>query len=295
MAPIGHGYGSEFHLLRYLGRHRNKLNERVNELLGAEEVFWLDFNSKEDEKYYDINVNLDSGARIEVKLPDEELTGINFLSAKELGYACTPTWVKQRINDDNAKLVNPKLNWKGYWPTGRGIMNWDSIALAKKADKSIWLLCEAKAHTKEIISKCNAKDPDSIKLIHDAFEDIASKLLLFKVQNDWENKYYQFANRLAVLHFLMQNDIDANLLFIYFMGDLMKRYDLNDNEENQVSSNTDISPTDKNGWDIYLKMLHDAFNLEEKRIKSKFEMYELIRKADGGSIGVYELFLPVVA
>ncbi|MBI4293821.1 MAG: hypothetical protein HY661_20290, partial [Betaproteobacteria bacterium] len=30
-----HAYGSEFHLLRYLGRHRNHLNKQIVALLGC--------------------------------------------------------------------------------------------------------------------------------------------------------------------------------------------------------------------------------------------------------------------
>jgi hypothetical protein len=35
----------------------------------------------------------------------------------------------------------------------------------------------------------------------------------------WIHSYYQYANRLAILDFLRQNDIDACLVFIYFTGD----------------------------------------------------------------------------
>ncbi len=37
--------------------------------------------------------------------------------------------------------------------------------------------------------------------------------------SDWSQPYYQFCNRLAVLHFLIRNGIGARLLFIYFHGD----------------------------------------------------------------------------
>lgn len=43
MAKFGNGYGSECHLLRYLGRHRKRLDAAVCEVTGATGVHWLDF------------------------------------------------------------------------------------------------------------------------------------------------------------------------------------------------------------------------------------------------------------
>lgn len=44
MAEMGAGYGSECHLLRYLGRHRNRFDYLIREKIGAEAVRWLDFH-----------------------------------------------------------------------------------------------------------------------------------------------------------------------------------------------------------------------------------------------------------
>src|SRR5690348_14631823 len=43
VGKIGYGYGSEFHLLRYLGRHRHCLNRRIEEKSGGKVRDWLDF------------------------------------------------------------------------------------------------------------------------------------------------------------------------------------------------------------------------------------------------------------
>jgi hypothetical protein len=43
MAEMGNGYGSECHLLRYLGRHRTELDKRVREETGGQHVEWLDY------------------------------------------------------------------------------------------------------------------------------------------------------------------------------------------------------------------------------------------------------------
>jgi hypothetical protein len=42
MGEIGYGYGSEWHLLRYPGYHRNTLNDGVLQATGGSEVEWLD-------------------------------------------------------------------------------------------------------------------------------------------------------------------------------------------------------------------------------------------------------------
>ena len=39
MAQIGYGYGSEFQLLRFMGRHRKKLKEIIVKTIGEEEEF----------------------------------------------------------------------------------------------------------------------------------------------------------------------------------------------------------------------------------------------------------------
>lgn len=36
---------------------------------------------------------------------------------------------------------------------------------------------------------------------------------------DWLKGYYQYANRVAALHFLIEHGVPARLLFIYFTGD----------------------------------------------------------------------------
>ena len=44
MAQIGHCYGSEYHLMRFLGHHRDLLDERI--MKGLQEygkIHWLDF------------------------------------------------------------------------------------------------------------------------------------------------------------------------------------------------------------------------------------------------------------
>ncbi len=65
MSKIGYGYGSEWHLLRYLGYHRALLSQKVGEALGAGSVEWLDFPFAKD------------GAPLQ---DDREFRGLEFLS-----------------------------------------------------------------------------------------------------------------------------------------------------------------------------------------------------------------------
>ncbi len=47
MGDMRFGYGSEWHLLRFLGRHRNYLNQQILKVMGSEgccRIEWLDFN-----------------------------------------------------------------------------------------------------------------------------------------------------------------------------------------------------------------------------------------------------------
>jgi hypothetical protein len=43
MGKIGYGYGSEWHLLRYLGYHRDYLQNSILQITGGSHIQWLDF------------------------------------------------------------------------------------------------------------------------------------------------------------------------------------------------------------------------------------------------------------
>ena len=64
MAKIGHGYGSESHLLRWMGRHRNLFDQYVSKSVGrlGSPIHWLDFNFAPNNPW-----------------PDSELKGLEFL------------------------------------------------------------------------------------------------------------------------------------------------------------------------------------------------------------------------
>lgn len=106
MGTIGYGYGSEWHLLSYLGRHRDELNDCVKKETGAIAVEWLDFPRRETNRS-----------------ADAEWKGLDFIDDVEVQKA-----------------------WGSFWPQHSGIQNWDAVARLEVDGKREWLLVEAKAH-----------------------------------------------------------------------------------------------------------------------------------------------------
>ena len=164
MGKIGCGYGSEWHLLRYLGYHRQELNDEILSKTGGEKIHWLDFKfSKSDEPL----------------MADRELKGVEFLNS--------------HVNEF----------WRNYWPQRGNVHNWDAVGQLFIDGKREWLLVEAKAHVGELKRKCGASSPNSIKKISDAMEGAMKSFDVKDVVVDkWLSPYYQFCNRLTMLHFL---------------------------------------------------------------------------------------------
>lgn len=101
-----------------------------------------------------------------------------------------------------------------FWPR-RG-PQWDGLGVL--SDGTV-LLLEAKAHIPEVMSHMSAMSPKSIAQIRKAF-DITRRALGVKSPNSWETPFYQYANRIAHLHFL--KDIcgaKTRLVFVGFTGD----------------------------------------------------------------------------
>lgn len=179
MADIGNGYGSEWHLLRWLGRHRQELDKRVLAATGGERVEWLDF------RFDDQNGG------------DRELRGVEFLPA-----------------DHKARVA-----WSTFWPTKGNAQNWDAIGRVWRGDSAEWLLVEAKAHLDELASTCGAdREKGGFPLIVETLKQTKQRLGIANGA-DWLTGYYQYANRLAVLDFLNRHDEPSRLLLVYFTGD----------------------------------------------------------------------------
>ena len=81
-----------------------------------------------------------------------------------------------------------------------------------------WLLVEAKAHIGEMQSDCEATEKGGLLTIRSTLADLKRDLGV-PAERDWLVRYYQVANRLAILNLLTRNKAPARLLFIYFVGD----------------------------------------------------------------------------
>lgn len=179
MGTLGRGYGSEWHLIAYLARHRGSLDREVRSITGADDVEWLDCPT---------NAGTEG-------LRDAEWKGLDFVEDAVIQQA-----------------------WRQFWPQGAGIHNWDAVARLRLDGQAEWLLVEAKAHSAELVSNCGAKSRTSLVQIDAALAQTKTALGV-AARHDWLTMYYQFSNRLAALHFLRSQGIPARLLFIYFTGD----------------------------------------------------------------------------
>lgn len=101
-----------------------------------------------------------------------------------------------------------------FWP--RGGPRWDGLA---KSSSNKCVLVEAKAYIEEGVQLggSRAKSLSSIKKISEALER-SKQAYAASLDADWESHspFYQYINRLAHLHFLVSNNVDAYLLFLYF-------------------------------------------------------------------------------
>ena len=181
MAHMGNGYGSEFHLLRFLGRHRKCLDTRVKDATGAQSVDWLDcpFKPKPNPPSW-----------------DSEWERLDFLPECSVA----------------------RKGWERFWPTSGGQHNWDAVGRILVKDRREWLLVEAKSYPGELKTSCGAKEDNGRPKIRKAFNQTKNALGISTCA-DWLKGYYQYANRIVALYFMMQNSEPGRLLLVYFCGD----------------------------------------------------------------------------
>lgn len=194
MGTIGYTYGSEWHLLRFLGYHRDAFNRAIEEAVpGSMIIDWLGTGFETSPSAID---------REPPRFLDREFEGIGFLPPAE----------RDRLH--------PSLN--EFWPTTGSLPNWDAVGQIRAGGEDAWLLVEAKSHLGEIRSSCGAK-PETQgggrdKIIR-AFRHVQDELGIAVGPDAWLSPYYQFCNRLAFLHFLTTHGVPARLMFLYFCGD----------------------------------------------------------------------------
>lgn len=142
------------------------------------------------------------------KLPQE--LQINWLSP------VPPNYVEYSDEDflDVLGLSRDAIRLHDFWP--KGGPHWDG--LGRGTDGSIFLI-EAKAHIGEIVSSpCDAEGEARSRITAQLERNKAS--LHAKKDIDWTAHFFQYANRLAHLHFLrFEAKASAFLIFLYFIGD----------------------------------------------------------------------------
>ena len=191
MAEMGLGYGSEYQLLRYLGHHRNELNDIINKTTRLQgQLIWLD---------YPKNIK-----RLSL---DGEYVGMDFLRDPVITNSSLATNIKTLLRD-----------WKDYWSTQGTPPNWDGVILHTNKNEIELVIVEAKAHIKEIKSKTESS---SNKRIQEAFNNTQVSLNISN--RNWFGKHYQLATRLALVNFFRKHNINASLLYIYFINGYEKR------------------------------------------------------------------------
>lgn len=145
-------------------------------------------------------------------------------SVGALGTNVVVDWVSPRRADgwaeyrdaaflDQLRLGHLRDELRAYWPAMGP--QWD--ALGRTSEGSV-ILVEAKAHVGELVSRCEAASPASLAKLEEAF-DATRKALEATKSDEWMTRYYQYANRLAHLHFLRAHGVDAQLALVCFVND----------------------------------------------------------------------------
>jgi len=227
MAEMGLGYGSEYQLLRFLGHHRNELNMKIRENTKLKgELIWLDYPKNSN------RLSLDG-----------EYVGVDFL--KDIV-------IKENFSEE---IINKLSNsWRDYWPTMGTQPNWDGVIVHKTEKNAEIVIVEAKASLEEIKSHTNSEKNETI---NDAFSGTQN---YFGITNtNWFGDYYQLANRLALIHFLQANGINASLLYIYFLNGHEKRT-LQDKKIVNLESKSVLN---KGDWEKAISIEYSDLGLSE--------------------------------
>lgn len=184
MAKMGIGYGSEYQLLRYMGRHRKLLNKKILDSIGSNgPIDWLDFGFSKSNP----------------SNSDNELKGIQAFK-KEAFYPI---------------LEN---NWKNFWPQTGSSQSWDAVFTIDVE----WFFIEAKAHKSEIIDPVKKLEPNSRSIIQKSLEETRIFFGADSSEHWINSKYYQLCNRLAFVYFCQKNSIKAKIIYLDFINGFKK-------------------------------------------------------------------------
>ncbi len=98
-----------------------------------------------------------------------------------------------------------------FWPA-RGPV-WDALGVGIDTDECF--LLEAKAHIPEVVSSPSTAQGLSRTRIRGRLNDV-KRSLGSTAPADWSGTFYQYANRLAYLHWLRSHHVPAFLVSVYF-------------------------------------------------------------------------------
>jgi hypothetical protein len=163
---------------------------------------------------------------------------------------------------------NVKSDWLKFWPQTGNVPNWDAVGRLESNSDNEYLLVEAKAHVEELHSSCGASKKGGLDTIRTALEGTIKASGSTADVDDWLSPYYQYANRLAHLHFLLKHNVPARLVFIYFCGDNWGGNKLSNGEPPKC-------PKGEQEWGAHIKATHKRLGLNgqselEKRVHNLF-------------------------
>jgi hypothetical protein len=182
MAKTSPNSGSDWHLLRFLGRQRHRLDRAVLHAVDrGTRLDWLDAPLADDD----------------AENPDRLWRDIEFLAHKpEL-----------------------KAAWEEFWPGASAAIDWDAVAWIRGEGPPELLLVAGASSVQDLKSNLGPREtrdggrPKIVKAFKDAMADLGVKY------GDWKEGHYAYCARVAALWFLRQQGVPARLLHIYFTGD----------------------------------------------------------------------------
>ncbi|MCI7614105.1 MAG: hypothetical protein MSS61_01955 [Bacteroidales bacterium] len=206
MAQIGYGYGSEFQLLRFMGRHRDLLDNEIKKQINQTgEIHWLDFG------FTDLDATF---------IGDEEQKGLAFLESVPFASVEQIRSIREEISKYKVGRMVASQSWDALFTIG------DTLYLV-----------EAKAHCEEMLTSNHERAAN--KAILSFMEE---ELPTLKVTEEWVKDYYQLANRLATTALLNKHGIKANTLCLFFENGYKKKAIIN--EKLTVLADKDTSKED---------------------------------------------------
>jgi hypothetical protein len=124
---------------------------------------------------------------------------------------------------------------------------WDGLGLTSGGEP---LLVEAKAHIAELASSPTGATGASLTLIRSSLER-TKRAVGSRSASDWSDRFYQYTNRLAHLHFLRAlNKIPAYLVCVYFLN-----------------ADDVAGPTTAEEWLGAIRLVHALLGIDERRLQ----------------------------